>query len=365
MSDNTMFCCSNCFGKGMKDIVEGAYDAKSPLGDCPYCGSSNIRLYEIEKHDELQTALYNVISLYVLDSKAGEPMSTILQSDWNIFSNKVNNPQRLLSTLFDSLMKKKLEPSNFPTQKFKLGRSEEKPFLENGSWDDFSNHIKYKNRFHIPFIHLEAIQELLLSLVEDVDDTNSDGIFYRGRIADDKAGFKENEMGAPPQKVLVSAGRVNPSGIRELYLCGDKDTVPYEVRATVPDYVTIGKFKCKDKNKKKVLNLSKIDDIVPDFSNQHALRLLAVNKPLLHDFAQEVAKPVSSNPNAELNYLPTQYIAEFIKSLNDTKRQRIDGVCFKSTMHPPHMNYCFFDPNDWDCVKVETIQIKKIDILVG
>ncbi|WEV72717.1 RES family NAD+ phosphorylase [Bifidobacterium sp. ESL0790] len=360
MNDKTKFCCSNCFEKGLKDIVESAYDAKSPLGNCPYCGSSNVRLYELGKHDELQNALYNVISLYESGSKAGEPMSMILQKDWNIVSEKVETPSRLLLSLFASLFENGMVSKGFSTRKFRLRRSAEKPFVENGSWSSFAEHIKYKNRFHIPFIHLNSIQELLLGLVEDIPDADSNDLFYRGRITNSKTGFKKEEMGAPPKNLLAAAGRVNPSGIRELYLCHDRETVPYEVRATVPDYVSVGTFRCE--KKRRVLNLSKIDQIVPDFTNLHALRLLAVNKPLLHDFAQEVAKPVSSNPNAELDYLPTQYIAEFVKSLNDTQTQQIDGVCFESTMYPSHMNYCFFDPDDWKCSEVETIQVKEIRI---
>ena len=142
-------------------------------------------------------------------------------------------------------------------------------------------------------------------------------------------------MGAPP-KGNRSAGRINPEGIGVLYLSSDDKTVLNEIRANTFDYVTIGKFKSlKDI---KVVNLSGISETSP-FLYQGELEKYAANRKVFQEIAIEIAKPLRRSDSL-IEYLPTQYIAEFIKSQG--------------------YNVAIFDETLFECVSVNTVEVAKI-----
>ncbi len=78
-----------------------------------------------------------------------------------------------------------------------------------------------------------------------------------------------------------------------------------------------------------------------------------MNRKVFKEIALEVAKPLRRSDSA-LEYLPTQYIAEFIKS------QGYDGVEYASTLREGGYNIAVFDERLFECVSVNTVEVKKI-----
>jgi hypothetical protein len=157
-------------------------------------------------------------------------------------------------------------------------------------------------------------------------------------------------MGAPPINHR-SAGRVNPDGIGILYLSSDVETVLNEVRANTFDFVTIGEFQAI--RSITVVNLSGISHTSP-FLYEGELEKIAVNRKVFQEIAFEIAKPLRRTDSL-IEYLPTQYIAEFIK------RQRYDGVEYASTLRQDGYNIAIFDPSLFNCKRVYTSEIIRID----
>ena len=214
------------------------------------------------------------------------------------------------------------------------------------SWKEFADYIKNVNRFHTNFNSSEFASYLSALATTYKKDT----VFYRGRIAKDSKGYKTDEMMAPP-KERRTAGRINPEGMLALYMSLDPETILYEIRANVYDYITIGKMVAKKKFR--VVDLSKLEKISP-FDYGGEIENFAVNFNIFQDMAREISKPLRRN-DSQLEYLPTQFITEFIKG------EKYDGVAYRSTISDSGINIALFDESLVECLAVDTVEVASIE----
>ena len=192
--------------------------------------------------------------------------------------------------------------------------------LHTKKWDEFVETIKHKNRFHSNLIDKELFKEYCLAISADIIVGNQR--FYRGRIASNKEGFTPANMGAPG-KGLASDGRANSAGISRLYLASDKTTTLHEIRAAEYDYVAIGTF--KPVRTIHIVDLQRIDKISP-FNEDIDCTALAINKEHLSKINAEMSRTMRKG-DSPLDYLPTQYICDFIMSITDENGQPVfDGI---------------------------------------
>jgi hypothetical protein len=72
----------------------------------------------------------------------------------------------------------------------------------------------------------------------------------------------------------------------------------------------------------------------------------------------EIAKPLRRS-DSPLEYLPTQYISEFIKS------ERYQGVKYLSTMNPDGYNLALYDngamKEQLECTKVSVLEVRQLN----
>lgn len=171
----------------------------------------------------------------------------------------------------------------------------------------------------------------------------------------DKDGYPAIEMKAPPA-VKATAGRANSEGISCLYLASDIKTTLYEIRAGRYDYVAVGKFVLRSNID--VVDLTNIDNISAFTGldvTQHA-----INKEHLRKINNEIAKPLRRN-DPPLDYLPTQYISDFIKSIEHESKKEYSGIEYKSTMCNSGYNLAIFDENLFDCESVSVHHINDLE----
>jgi hypothetical protein len=79
----------------------------------------------------------------------------------------------------------------------------------------------------------------------------------------------------------------------------------------------------------------------------------AINIEHLKLISQEIAKPLRRNDSV-LDYLPTQYISDYIKS------QNYDGVEYISSMCENGFNLAVFDESVFKCTKTTVYDIKSL-----
>ena len=136
-------------------------------------------------------------------------------------------------------------------------------------------------------------------------------------------GFGRDEMGPPPAG-KNSGGRVNPADIPYFYIASDKKTAIAEVRPDVGAKVSIATF---DHLQGKVCDLrSPKDSFSPLLlSDADTIQVLADAVAFLEMFRNQLSEPVLPH-RATLDYLPLQYICEFLKAL------RFVGIVFSSSV---------------------------------
>lgn len=351
-----MFCCVNCFADGeIKAIIAGY----SVLGDCDFCGKHNVRVYKIGEDEILPELFDGLLDIYTpvvslpddFPKDSTDLLKNILYYNWHIFNVKPDCIYRLITSISAERYKEQPELFDSPVgilQSHDRDYLETNTILKNYCWNDFVEAIKRKNRFHIDYINTD----MLFTFLRCARKAYKVGtVFYRARICPTDKGYMKKEMGVPPAE-RVKAGRVNPEGISILYLADSKDTTLYETRAGVYDYVTVGKFRLQ-KNIE-VINLADIDKISPFIGIDYGFDFAqyATNIEHLQMIGQEIAKPLR-NDNT-LDYLPTQYISDYIKS------KGYDGIEYISTMCEKGVNLAVFDQSLFKCVDTTVYDVKSI-----
>lgn len=351
-----MFCCSNCFADvEIKAVIEG----NTTTGNCDFCGEHNVYVYEIGKDPIIAELFEGLLDIYtpISDLPADFPrdqtdlIKNILCSNWRIFNLKPDATYRLITAICADRYREQPELFDSPVG-IKEGQDqdylEENSILKNNCWNDFVEGIKRKNRFHSNYINMDKLFVFIRCAVK----AHYKGkVMYRSRICPDKKGCKPKEMGPPPN-INVKGGRVNPAGISILYLSDSEETTLHEIRAGVYDFVAVGRFQLlKDIE---VINLAGIDRISPFIGINYGFDFTqyAMNIEHLKMIAQEIAKPLR-NDNV-LDYLPTQYISDYIRS------KGYDGIEYISTMSRKGANLAVFDPSLFKCTATSLYDVQSI-----
>ena len=172
--------------------------------------------------------------------------------------------------------------------------------------------------------------------------------FYRARIVDEKEVYTPDGVGPPPPE-RAKAGRGNPEGIPYFYLADLPETAIREIRPKSGDRVWTATYKAT--KRLKVIDL-RFGYIRSPF--RYALKDLPemVKKVfLLQHLSQDLAKPVKSK-TARLDYLPTQYLCELIKS------RAYEGILYKSAVGPGS-NFMVFSDRHFRLVSHNEVRYQK------
>lgn len=361
-----MIVCEKCFK--VPEIISIIGDKNnSTHTTCPLCGAKRVKIFDTDNDVRLDGIFDGLLSVYTAltdlpDSfpKAETRMlDEIMREDWDIFGNIPDDMIiAVLKTLSPDMLKQ--YPALFEerlgiSEKYDLDYLRENSILRTDNWDDFAESIKHKNRFHTNLINTELLEKYCESESLRLEISPDEKKFYRGRIARDRKGYKPSEMGAPPIQ-LVGDGRANSAGISRLYLTDNKETTLHEIRAAEYDYVTIGTFKLQETIK--VVDLRMINNISPITSDD--CTMLAVNLEHFQKINDEMCKTMRRGDSV-LDYLPTQYICDFIQSITDEDGNPVyQGIMYKSAMHEGGSNLVIFDPTLFKCTYTKTYEVIKL-----
>lgn len=343
-----MNCCIKCF----RDThICATIKKHSIIGDCDFCSSKNVEIYDIGcTPNPISEMIIQLVQSYsVSNDTRSKPLKLALRDDWDIYNlgaeSILNLTKQLCTPAFSTdadIFKKNVIIPQLIDEDF----LHEFGVVRGHSWEEFSNSIKYCNRFHSGLFNADAFASFLSIVTKNYP---AGSLFYRARISSNKRGIPKDQMGAPP-KEKRSSGRINPEGIGILYLSMDTATIINEVRASAFDFITIGEF--HNTRDITVVNLSGVANTSP-FLYMGEIEQYAANRKVFQEIAAEIAKPLRRS-DSPLEYLPTQYISEFIKS------QNYDGVEYASTLKPGGYNLAAFGESIFCCTDVETVEVSEI-----
>ncbi|MBK5458049.1 RES family NAD+ phosphorylase [Peribacillus sp. TH27] len=348
-----MICCDRCFKDlEIKAIIQGI----NRQGMCETCNKKNVFVYDTDKNNELVDNFNELLDIYTplssLPDNYPREKANLLKDElndrWQIFN--INNEK--IYTLVKSICHEKYtempELFDSPIGITALYQNDdyltENSILKNYNWEDFVVEIKNVNRFHTNHINTKVLEMFCEVAIKSY---KAGEVLYRARISDED-GYAFDNMGAPPSG-KASDGRANPLGISCLYLASDNETTLHEIRASVYDYVTIGKFELLEDID--VVDFIALDKISP-FSGINT-ELHAINKEHLRKISNEIAKPLRRS-DSSLDYLPTQYITDFVKSKGHK------GIRYKSTRNEKGYNLAVFNDELFECKEVNVFDVKSI-----
>jgi len=344
-----MNCCSECFSNSyLKNII----NSNSAKGDCNYCDSKNVSIYNPV---ELSLFFQPILDLFSVNEEIGNLIEVELENHFQdkIFSEKLLNRTK---PLLEALIADEIESYKilFESKVILtcLHDNNNHEIIEplQISWENFAEEIKSTNRFHIKnALDLTKLKDLLGNRYDK--EILKGKFFYRARISNQQ-GFRKSEMYNPPA-IKAKAGRANPTGISYLYIADQLKTTLYEARASLYDFVTIGKFRLKENIK--VINLrgNTYDPIL--LAERDLLEDFLIHLPFIKKLEKELSRPRRRSDN-ELDYLPTQYLCEFIKSMG------FDGVEFQSSLYSDGYNLAIFNTDKFECTNVKVCDIEYIEL---
>jgi hypothetical protein len=339
------YCCEHCFkDRAISDIINNMRQT----GDCSYCGAKHVHVYDLNSDDTtIHDLLVDIFSLYV-PTADGDDITTSLLKEWEIIGPELHDEDTLARLLHDLFPEDEIRQRI--TQPAALHYTYRSSLLAENTWQGFADYLKHSNRFYVPFLDTDSFKEFFES--SSITYRAASGTTYsRARIASDPLGFDNDHMSAPPQD-KATPGRINPTGISELYLSSDEKTAIHEIRSGMHDWVTLGTFRITQDIR--IVNLSAFNAGSPFEADNVDLEKYLSNKKVLREMSTESARRMRRSDNP-IDYLPTQYIAELAKGHN------FDGVQFNSTLSPGGMNICLFDPKKAHCESTRTVQIYGVD----
>ncbi|MFC5530321.1 RES family NAD+ phosphorylase [Cohnella yongneupensis] len=347
-----MKCCEKCF---LSEEIKSIIRSLKNIGDCYFCNSRNVFVYDLMEDSGLEDLFNDILSIFKLATELAAydysqykliSIKDEFEKNWSIFNNFDSGK---IHQFLNVLLLKKY-PDKLPFLSNQVGILEwmneqylnENSVLRGKSWSEFVEYIKHENRFHSKHINYGVLKDYLKRLTSILEDDT----FFRARISNNEELLPE-KMGAPP-KHLATAGRANSEGISHLYLASDTSTAISEIRPSKSDTIYVGKFPIRRQLKVVDFRMLRKLDV---FVFQDPV-IYAINLETFYQMNKAISKPVRSG-DSKLDYLPTQFIVDFIKSLNETEEAGYDGIVFESTLSTSGFNLMVFDSNIVTCSRVE------------
>ena len=313
-------CCPECFDdRGLRKDIFPLLDPTR--GRCDFCGTRDVDLVEPR---QLANYLELLVNVYEPDLN-GKSLVEWMKEDWELFSHPamdVAHAKELLGEILDD------------------GEIVRKPFVPSSSyksdgliqWETLRDEMMYKNRWFLDVsLDTDRLEALLVHLPAD----NLPQRWYRARLRSGDEVYPIDKMGAPPNR-LTSHGRANPAGIPYLYLGSLPETAASELRPHTGEVACVADFTISDPLR--AIDLRNPRKLVSPFllADASAVGQLRADIPFLERLGEELTRPVLPS-GAAIDYIPSQYLCEFIKKCG------YDGVVYRSSVSDG-INLALFDP---------------------
>lgn len=340
------FVCKNCFSD--KELI-GFIVSQGKIGSCDCCKSEVVERIELIELLDFFKDLFDNFQV----KANGNSLISLIQGNWNLFSD-LDCGHKILNEALnktESIINNSEELVDFSDG-----------ILENiNYWSFLKEQLKWERRY---FTNIETLTDDLGwdGFFESKTIIKGDETYYRARVHQNSEEdiYSIDKMSSPPAK-HASAGRANPIGIPYLYLSDNEETVLYEVRASYLDEVSVASFtKNEEYINVETNNEVKISDFteIPNLYHSNAKVVTdKIKSTLLKQLiSRDLSKPMRRY-DSELDYIPTQFICEFIKIFTN-----VQGIKFRSSLHNTGSNLVLFNQETMKCRGVKKVQISKVNI---
>jgi hypothetical protein len=335
-----MKCCANCIGdQGLRKSIFP--DLMPELGNCDYCSSENVLVVQPHVLADVFGSLINVYE----PNENGKLLVQCFIDDWGMFDHEQIREDRASALLNDILYDHEIAGKRFvPVPSYQTDRLMR--------WERLRDELMFENRF-FPAAEMdrERLNSLLTYLILGADDLPTN--WYRARLLRQDTPYLIEEMGAPPKK-LATHGRANPAGIPYLYLGSTATTAIAEIRPHTGEHACVASFKTPVELK--VVDLRNPRKSVSPFvlGDEDAIGFMRGDIEFLARLGEELTRPVVPQ-SAAIDYVPSQYLCEFIKKCG------YDGVIYKSSVGDG-MNLALFYPSHATPERVTQYRVSRVSV---
>lgn len=331
--------CKKCFSD--KELI-GLIVSQGKIGNCACCKSEAVETIELIELLDFFKELFDNFQL----KADGKSLISLIQGNWNLFSN-LDCGHKILNEALnqtESIISNSDELVDFSDE-----------ILENiNYWSVLKEQLKWERRY---FTNIEILTDDLGwdSFFESKTIINNDETFYRARLHQNSQEeiYPIDKMSSPPA-IYASAGRANPIGIPYLYLSDNEETILYEVRASYLDEISVAKFSKNEEYQSEII-ISDFTEI-PTLYHPNGVNKKIKSTLLKQLISRDLSKPMRRY-DSELDYIPTQFICEFIKTFTN-----VQGIKFRSSLHNTGSNLVIFNQETMKCQSVKKVQISKVNI---
>lgn len=212
-------------------------------------------------------------------------------------------------------------------------------------WHFFTEVVKHQSRYFFPvtkrfktFTYKQNAFDILLEIGKQIKSFQMIRTirqyhrFYRcrqHRTHDEVSSMKD--IAAPPNDKAVQANRMSPSGISMFYAAFDETVAVSEtldLASKDKRFFTTGLF--TNRKPLRVIDFTKLPRRVSMFDLKLAKSYNIVG--FLHDFVNDLIKPISHDGAEHIDYVPTQVVTEYFRFFySDVEKMNIDGVIYPSS----------------------------------
>lgn len=335
-------CCSSCFNDSFLEKHITKHFLFSTDHSCDYCATTSNTIPVLLLVDYF----WPILDLYHEDEN-GFPMAYLLQSDWGISDHLSED---LLSKLLEDMTGEEYSKLKYSSNDYFSHDHIDK-------WKSFSKELKHGNRF---FPNTEIDIGMLKEAISYLELLKVPKKLFRSRAMEDNEVFEAKNMLAPPEK-KVRNGRANPIGIPYLYAATDCETAIAELRPHRGEEICVIELELDSVN----LNIADLSNPnftshIFEFEENVRIRLHSLLGFIKH-LGKELSKPIQPR-TADLDYLPTQFLCELIKTTNVffSKDKKFDGVLYNSSIGKGQ-NIALF--NNHKILNKGNIKVYKVDKL--
>lgn len=229
----------------------------------------------------------------------------------------------------------------------------------NFGWERFKRAVKHKRRFTFWSMGDEdnesyhpdrlPVGNMLAEIASAISRANLEKVLptgkvlWRVRVHDTECMLaQDHELSPPPLEKQLQSNRMSPAGIVMFYGAEDFETACVETVSPERDggrSVTGAAFRAV--RQMRILDLSELP-FVPSFFDATKAELRHVLS-FLHDFAHDLAQPISSEDVEHIEYVPTQAFTEYVRfEMRTADNQPFDGIRYSSSINrkPCYALFC-------------------------
>jgi len=210
------------------------------------------------------------------------------------------------------------------------------------SWEHFCELIKHERRYfflkqaqqHAPDLSEHLSPGELLQLIGDtviehglVQTLPQGTLIHRARRQKPGEALESSfDLGPPLPEAAIRSNRMSPAGIVMFYGSSEPETAIAEIDDDPTLGIVVGTFKTtKDL---RVLDLTNLPERISFFQPESSCDRYALN--FLHKFVRSLAEKVEPGDREHIEYVPTQVVTEWFRSVFQHGDSQIDGIYYPS-----------------------------------